>query len=60
MIADECVVAGLNYDIDIDTAFEFEGEPGDLRTSQRIHLSLEGGESSVPWDEVLRGGTDGE
>ncbi len=60
VIADECVVAGLNYDIDIDTTFEFEWQPSDMRTSQRIHLSLEGGESSVPWDEVLRGGTDDE
>ena len=58
VIADECVVAGLNYEIDIDTTFEVEWKPGDTRTSQRIHLSLEGGEASVPWDEVLRAGTD--
>ena len=36
VIADECVVAGLNYEIDIDTTFEFEWKPGDMRTSQRI------------------------
>ena len=60
VIADECVVAGLSYGIDINTTFEFDWEPGDCRTSQRIYLSLKGGESSVPWDEVLRGGADDE
>ena len=58
VIADECVVAGLNYEIDIDTSFEFDGRPGDMGTAQRIHLSLEGGESSIPWEELLRVGTD--
>ena len=57
-IADECVVAGLNYEIDIDTSFEFDWRPGDMRTAQRIHLSLEGGESSEPWEELLQAGTD--
>lgn len=42
MIADECVVAGLHYEIDIDTSFEFDSRPGDMSTAQRIHLSLEG------------------
>ena len=59
VIADECVIAGLNYKIDIDTTFEFELNAGDMRTSQLVHLALEGGESSVHWDEVLRSGTDG-
>ena len=53
VIADECVVAGLNYEIGIDTTFEFECKPGNMRASQRIQLMLEGGESSVLWDEVL-------
>jgi len=55
VIADECVVAGLNYEIGIDTTFDFEWKPGDMRTSQHIHLALEGGESSIPWPEVLQG-----
>ena len=58
VIADECAVTGLNYDIDIDTTFEFKWEPGGMRKLQRIDLSLEGGESAVPWDEVLRAGKD--
>ena len=60
VIADECVVAGLNYGINIETTFEFQGKPGDIRTSQRIHLALEGRESAVPWDELLRAGISGE
>ena len=54
VIVDECVVAGLNCEIDIDTTFEVEGRPGDFRASQTVHLMLEGGESSIPWDEILR------
>ena len=57
VIADECVVAGLNYDIDVNTTFEFQWQPDDMRASKRIHLSLQGGESSVPWEEVLQAGT---
>ena len=60
VIADECVVAGLNYEIGIDTTFDFEGKLDGIRTSQHIHLTLEGGESSVPWDEMLRVGIDRE
>ena len=58
VIADECAVTGLDYDIDIDTTFEFKWEPDGMRRSQLVHLSLEGGESAVPWDEVLRPGKD--
>ena len=58
VIADECVVAGLNYEIDIDTSFEFDWQPGDMRTAQRIHLSLVGRESSIVWEELLQAGTD--
>ena len=54
VIADECVVAGLNYEIDIDTSFEFDWRPGDMSTAQRTHLSLEGGESSIPWRSCCR------
>ena len=58
VIADECVVAGLNYEIDIDTSFEFDWRSGEMSTAQRIHLSLAVGESSVPWEELLQAGTD--
>ena len=58
MIADECVVAGLDYDI--DTTFEFEWRPTPRARRHWSALSLEGGESSVPWDDLLRAGTDEE
>ena len=59
VIADECVVVGLDYGIDIDTTFEFEWEAGHMSASQRVRLGLEGGESSVPWEDVLRAKVDG-
>ena len=54
VIADECVVAGMNYEIDIDTTFEVEGKPGDVQTSQRVQVTLEGRESAIRWAELLR------
>ena len=60
VIADECEVAGLNHDIEVDTTFEFKGPPGDVRTSQHVHLKLEGGEGPTPWDDILRAGKDGQ
>lgn len=66
VIADECVIAGLNYeigfnyDISIDATFDFEWKPGDVHASQRDHLTLEGGESAIPWDELLQRETDGQ
>ncbi len=42
MIADEWVVVGLDFGIDIDTTFEFEWKPGHMCASQRVHLGLEG------------------
>jgi len=59
VIADECAVAGLNYEIDIDTTFEFSGQPGDVLTSERVHLKLTGSEGPIPWDEILRAGKNG-
>ena len=60
VIADECLVAGLNFGIDINTTFEWDWNNLDKGLSQQLHLSLEGNESSVPWEEVLRAGNDTE
>ena len=61
VIADECVVAGLNYHINIDTTFEIEGAPdGETRSRSKVHLCLEGGESAISWEEVLRAGEEPE
>ena len=59
VIADECVVVGLDYGIDIDTTFEFEWQGAYTSASQRVHLGLESGESSVPWEDLLRAKVDG-
>ena len=57
VIADECDVTGLNYHIGNKTMFHLKRELGGMHMSQRINLRLEGGESAIPWDEVLRAGT---
>ena len=54
MIADECIIAGLNYEIDIEATVEYRWDRHEKTGSQRIELRLEGGESAVPWGEVLR------
>ena len=58
MIADECVVASLEYDINVETTFNMSWEGDNAGTSQVARVNLEGGESSVPWDQVLRAGED--
>ena len=60
VIADECQLVGLNYNMNIETTIELEGRPGDIHHSQLFQLTIEGGESSVPWDKVLRTGRDTE
>ena len=59
VIADECAVAGLGYSIDINTTLEIKGEAdGRYNRQAGVHLSLEGRESAILWDEVLRAGKD--
>lgn len=58
VIADECAVSGLRYDIDIETTLESKGGAGGMGTSERTHVSLKGDEAAVAWDEVLREGRD--
>ena len=58
MIADECVVASLEYDINVETTFNMSWEGDNASTSQVARANLEGDESSVPWDQVLRAGED--
>ena len=58
VIADECVVASLEYDINVETTFNMSWEGDNASTSQVARVNLEGGESSVPWDQVLRAGED--
>ena len=60
MILDECVVAGLTYEIRVETEFDAIDatiDPGDVSISQQIDVSVVGGESAIPWDDVLTAGT---
>ena len=60
VIADECVVVGLNYSIDVEMALEVDWDETRREQLQEVHLRLEGGEAAVPWDDVLvSGGTRG-
>ena len=54
VIADECIIAGLDYGIDIGATVEYRWDGHEKTGSQRIELRLKGGESAVPWGEVLR------
>ena len=56
VILDECVVAGLTYEIRVKTEFDVTTDSGDASMSQRIDLSVVGGEAAIPWDEVLAAG----
>ena len=56
VILDECVVAGLTYEIRVKTEFDVTTDSGDTSMSQRIDLSVVGGEAAIPWDDVLAAG----
>ena len=56
VIADECVVVGLNYSIDVDMTWEVLQDKTWREQSQKVHLSLDGREAPIPWDEVLGSG----
>ena len=59
VILDECVVAGLTYEIHVNSEINVAADPGDVSISQRIDLSLVGGEAAIPWDDVLAAGRRG-
>ena len=60
MIADECVIAGLTYEVDIDSTFAAAVDRGDKSFSQQVDLTVHGGEAAIPWDEVLDSGRENE
>ena len=59
VILDECVVAGLTSEIRVNSEFNVATDPGGVSTSQRIDLSVNGGEAAIPWDAVLTAGRSG-
>ncbi len=56
VIADECEVVGLDFNLSVDVTTDVEGTPGNLSCTQLIHLTLHAGESAIPWEEILRTG----
>lgn len=50
------MVVGLNYSIDVETTYKVDWDEAGSEQLQEVHLKLEGGESAVPWDEVLGSG----
>ena len=59
VLIDECVVAGLQYDINVDTTLEFTAGADSLSQTDQIGLSLTGHENAIPWDSVLASEQDG-
>ena len=59
VIVDECVVAGLQYEIDVDSDFEFTVDQDDERYSEQRRLRVVGHESAIPWGAILAMGADG-
>ena len=59
VIVDECVVAGLQYEIHVHADFEFTGDSGGVTSSEQLGLQVVGHEAAIPWDAVLAAGRDG-
>ena len=57
MILDECVGAGLQYEIEADS--EFTVYPDDATCSEECRLAVVGHEAALPWAAVLAAGRDG-
>ena len=63
VIVDECVVAGLVYEIDVNAHFDITADSvgagvssDDLSISTTIHLQVIGHECAIAWDAVLAAG----
>ena len=58
VIVDECFVAGLQYEIDVASDFEFTVDQDDASYSEQRRLRVLGHESAIPWDAILPVGRD--
>ena len=58
VIVDECVVAGLQYEIHVDQSYRFDTDGGHRNHSLSIDLRVTGHEAAIPWDQVLAVGQD--
>ncbi len=52
VIVDECVVAGLTFDVHVDSEFAVRVDRGDERCLERTGLRVTGGEAAIPWDQM--------
>ena len=59
VIVDECVVAGLQYEIHVNADFEFTGDSDGVTSSEQLGLQVVGHEAAIPWDAVLAAGRAG-
>ena len=53
VIVDECVVAGLRYDIDIEREFNFTAKPGDVQYREHYKVNVTGHEAAIPWKKIM-------
>ena len=58
VIVDECVVAGLKCEVEIDSTFSFAVADSDVRSSQDVKLQIDAGEASIPWNDLLALGSE--
>lgn len=58
VIIDECVTLGLTCDVEIDSTFDFVVKPSDARSSQQISFTIDAGEASIPWDDLVALGSE--
>ena len=54
VIVDECAVAGLTFDVQVDSEFAFTADRRDERWLERVGLRVTGGEAAIPWEQVLK------
>ena len=57
-IVDECVIAGLKYEVHVHQSDVFATDKGEVSHSQSIDLSVTGHETAIPWDQVSALGQD--
>ena len=56
VLVDECMVAGLTYEVHVDTEFDITVDRGDVSWSEHIGLKVDVGEAAIPWNRVLTAG----
>lgn len=59
VMLDECVIAGLDYDIRIYSEIDFTAAADNVSHVQQVCLSVDGEESAIPWDRILSAETSG-